>query len=294
METYYLVDFENVNNEGLKNIDDLTDTDHVHIFYTEYAPNIRLDIALVEGVDIKGHNIPPGKQSVDLHLVSFLGYLLGMDEDNQYSYVIISKDKGYDNIIAYWKEYGYNRITRNAIIPAKKLNRSGGRKQQSSGNQTTTRKLSGQERCRLNQYVQHAMLDEGYNAPTANKICSLVVAVYGEDRALSRLHNLIRNEYYDCDYIEIYQDVKNILHNYEKESKENTNNTKKSSWNLNTQIQQAIAKAGYANEVVNCVASIVVRNAGTNYPKQNIHTALIREFGRQSGSDLYNRVKNYV
>lgn len=40
METYYLVDFENVNNEGLKNIDDLSDTDHVHIFYTEYAPNM--------------------------------------------------------------------------------------------------------------------------------------------------------------------------------------------------------------------------------------------------------------
>ena len=44
MESFYLIDFENVHNEGLENIDTLTKTDHVHIFYTENASKISLDI----------------------------------------------------------------------------------------------------------------------------------------------------------------------------------------------------------------------------------------------------------
>lgn len=41
METFYLIDFENVHNEGLENIDSLTKEDHVHIFSTGNALNIR-------------------------------------------------------------------------------------------------------------------------------------------------------------------------------------------------------------------------------------------------------------
>ena len=37
METFYLVDFENVHNEGIENVDKLSKADHVHIFSTENA-----------------------------------------------------------------------------------------------------------------------------------------------------------------------------------------------------------------------------------------------------------------
>lgn len=55
METFYLVDFENVHNAGLENIDSLKKTDHVHIFSTENAQNIRMDLAFSKGKDIVGH-----------------------------------------------------------------------------------------------------------------------------------------------------------------------------------------------------------------------------------------------
>ena len=70
METFYLVDFENVHNEGLENIDSLKKTEHVHIFSTENALNIRMDIVFSKGIDIKGHIVPASKQSLDMHLVS--------------------------------------------------------------------------------------------------------------------------------------------------------------------------------------------------------------------------------
>ena len=101
METYYLVDFENVHNEGIANIESMTKDDHLHIFTTPNALNIRQDIFWLSG-DIQSHLVPVRKQSLDMHLVSYLGHLLGI-HGKQCAYVIISKDKDYDNIVKFWK-----------------------------------------------------------------------------------------------------------------------------------------------------------------------------------------------
>ena len=77
METYYLVDFENVHDDGIANIESITKSEHVHIFSTPNATNIRDDIFWMDG-DITSHLVPARKQSLDMHLVSFLGYLLGI------------------------------------------------------------------------------------------------------------------------------------------------------------------------------------------------------------------------
>ena len=104
METFYLIDFENVHNDGIANIESMTKEEHVHIFSTQNATNIRQDIFwLKEDRDIKPHLVPVRKQSLDMHLVSYLGYLLGV-YGKECSYVIISKDKDYDNIVKFWKE----------------------------------------------------------------------------------------------------------------------------------------------------------------------------------------------
>ena len=79
METFYLIDFENVHNDGIANIESMTKEEHVHIFSTQNATNIRQDIFwLKEDRDIKPHLVPVRKQSLDMHLVSYLGYLLGV------------------------------------------------------------------------------------------------------------------------------------------------------------------------------------------------------------------------
>ena len=78
----------------------------MHIFSTQNATNIRQDIFwLKEDRDIKPHLVPVRKQSLDMHQVSYLGHLLGV-YGKECSYVIISKDKDYDNIVKFWKEEG--------------------------------------------------------------------------------------------------------------------------------------------------------------------------------------------
>lgn len=222
METFYLIDFENVHNEGMESIGTLTETDHVHIFYTENALNISLDIVLTKGIDIVGHKIPVRKQSLDMHLVSYLGYLLGINKEKQCSYVIISKDKDYDNIIKFWQEDGFKSISRKQKIPSSDIVNQ--KKTTASVTATTTQtinskinagmayKFSGDDRSELNLYMQHGLVNLSYSRSVANRICKYVVAHCNDERMLNKIHNDLRGEFED--YSKVYEDVKAILEGF--------------------------------------------------------------------------------
>lgn len=77
METFYLIDFENVHNNGIANIDNLSNEEHVHIFSTQNALNIRPEVFWLKS-DINAHLVPVRNQSLDMHLVSYLGYITGI------------------------------------------------------------------------------------------------------------------------------------------------------------------------------------------------------------------------
>lgn len=217
METFYLIDFENVHNKGLENIDSLTKHEHVHIFSTENALNIRMDIVFSKGIDMKGHIVPVKKQSLDMHLVSYLGYLLGI-HGKQCAYVIVSKDTDYDNIIKFWKEEGYPNISRKHKIPGALKNT----KKTLQSNMDITNPIanskiskgmaynySGEDRSELNVFMQHGLVAEGYSCINANRICKFVIAHCNDEKMLSRIHNDLKKEY--DDYLQIYEDVKTIL-----------------------------------------------------------------------------------
>lgn len=203
METFYLIDFENVHNEGLKNIDSLTETEHVHIFSTKNALNIRMDIAFSKGID-EAHIVPVRKQSLDMHLVSYLGYLLGI-HGKECAYVIVSKDTDYDNIIKFWKEKGYPNISRKQKIPGSSANQ----KKISAG---MAYDFSGNDRSDLNLFMQHGLVNMGYSSNVANRICKFVIAHCNDERTLCGIHNDLKKEY--DDYLEVYEDVKTILERF--------------------------------------------------------------------------------
>lgn len=221
METFYLIDFENVHNEGMQNIDLLSKTDHVHIFSTDNALNIRMDIVFSKGIDINGHIVPVRKQSLDMHLVSYLGYLLGV-HGKQCAYVIVSNDKDYDNIISFWKEEGYVNISRKPAIPGKtsapsKTVSQNIMKKAPANSQTVNSKISagmdyefsGDDRSELNLFMQHGLLAMGYSGNDANRVCKYVIAHCNDERMLNEIHNDLR-EAYD-DYSGVYENVKTIL-----------------------------------------------------------------------------------
>ena len=105
MATYYLVDFENVHDTGLRGIDELSYEDCVFIFYTAYANRVGLD--MLEGIQagLRVIKTPTGDQSLDRHLISYLGYLLGQESNPETRYQIISKDNGYRSIVTFWNSW---------------------------------------------------------------------------------------------------------------------------------------------------------------------------------------------
>lgn len=102
-ETYYLIDFENVGPKGLEGADKLTKADLVHLFSTSQAAKITTaTLANFNATNLLVHEVPTGSQSVDMHLVSFLGYLLG-SLSSAPQIVIVSNDTDYDDIVSFWK-----------------------------------------------------------------------------------------------------------------------------------------------------------------------------------------------
>lgn len=220
MEIFYLIDFENVQNKGLENIDSLSKTEHVHIFSTKNAINIRMDIVFSKEIDIQGHIVPDGNQSLDMHLVSYLGYLLGI-HGKQCVYVIVSKDTDYDNIIKFWKEKGYSNISREQKIPKVSTKQ---KKTLQSVSTTTTKTVnnkisvrmaynfSGKDRSDLNQFMQRGLSDKGYKGDDINKICKYVVDHCNDEKILSGIHNDLKEKY--VNYREVYKDVKSIFEKF--------------------------------------------------------------------------------
>ena len=48
--------------------------------------------------------VPAGKQSADIHIGSYIGYLAGINKGRDCSIVVVSKDTDFDNVIKFWKK----------------------------------------------------------------------------------------------------------------------------------------------------------------------------------------------
>jgi len=102
IDTYYLVDYENVGSNGLSGCKNMVASDHIIIFFTQNARKIDMaEIANHGAAELKMIELPAGKQSADIHIGSYLGYLAGKSKCN---IVIISNDTDFDNIIKFWKK----------------------------------------------------------------------------------------------------------------------------------------------------------------------------------------------
>ncbi len=114
MNTYYLVDYENVGSNGLVGCNNMTESDHIIIFFTQNARKIDMaEIANHGSAELKMIEIPAGKQSADIHIGSYLGYLVGKSKCN---IVIISNDTDFDNVIKFWKKELGISLSRNHQI----------------------------------------------------------------------------------------------------------------------------------------------------------------------------------
>lgn len=108
-----MIDFDNVSSSGLSGWDNLGSTAHIIIFHASNTKTMKIDIDMlniVKNVNLETIEVPQGNQSVDKHIISYMGYLIG-NKGNNCQIVIISGDKGYENIINFWKSRGAKNIS---------------------------------------------------------------------------------------------------------------------------------------------------------------------------------------
>lgn len=102
MSVQYLVDYENVHESGIYGLDALAAEDCVYLFHTSTTERITLSTLDDVRAWVKVILVPPGKQSLDMHLGSFLGYLIGKETDPDTKYAIVSHDTDYRGITDFW------------------------------------------------------------------------------------------------------------------------------------------------------------------------------------------------
>ena len=125
----YVVDFENVNSQGLNGIDRLDSTDQVIIFYSENADSMTFD--LHEQINksrayIYFQKVDVGtKNALDFQLATYLGYMICENEkaDKQVTYYLVSKDRGYLSLINYWTKRDVDIVLVGSLNHSMKLRR---------------------------------------------------------------------------------------------------------------------------------------------------------------------------
>lgn len=102
----YLVDLENTGLAGLTGLEELSARDKVIVFYgtrtgsIAFDKHVELTKAKADVTYTKTERV--AKNYLDFQLVTYLGYLIGSGQERVY--YIISKDKGYDSCIEFWRK----------------------------------------------------------------------------------------------------------------------------------------------------------------------------------------------
>lgn len=111
-KTKIYVDFENVKIKGLEGLDELTEKDTLYLFYSKNAET--LTVPIHESIKNSKANIETiecstGSNAMDFVISTLLGSHVKTDTEKT-KYFIVSKDKGYQAIIDYWKDFDIKRI----------------------------------------------------------------------------------------------------------------------------------------------------------------------------------------
>lgn len=214
IETYYLIDFENVKEDNLLGAK-LGEFDQVHIFSTENVPKISIRLLSVfNATKVFSHVVAVGKQSLDMHLVSYLGYLLGKNENEKARYIIISQDTDYDNVITFWKSRTGFDIKRqssmgakgNKSVPkallAKTVNTV------NNAGKSSVKAKASQKKVQLNNEIQKKLSQAGFDKEIIGYVASLCIKQFSEKNAKQNIYRDIVAKYGQKQGLEIYNKIK--------------------------------------------------------------------------------------
>lgn len=323
VKTHYLIDLENVQTEGFSGCDKLTEDSMIHIFYTENSKKIDLDIIAVLGhARVELHKVSAGKQSLDMHLISFLGYLIGANEGKDVSFVIISKDTDYDNAVNFWKEQKQADVQRRKRIDPNYV--------EEKPKTSQTRYSNGYKRNGNGRYGSRGNYRSNYNNKTEQK-----PEIKFEDKSEVKLEEktLIKEEVKAEPLTEIKVEAvekakvetvieqpapveetpvkdssekkpaSNSKSSNKKPSGKKPSNKKPATQNNNASkqkeanpeaVSKALEAAGFTNGEAEYINNLIKNNPEDKSVKQLVYRAVISKYKQETGLKIYNSVKKYI
>ena len=114
--TIYLIDYENVHDIGMRNSEKVPEDSKILLFFSNNEDKITMGNLMPIVSRLTLYRTRAGKQSLDMHLASYLGHEIGIN-GKDHKYVIVSKDHDYDNVTLYWKDQGIDVSVQGALVP---------------------------------------------------------------------------------------------------------------------------------------------------------------------------------
>lgn len=107
------IDFENVHNTGLKDLENLTKNETVFLFYSKNTPHLPMEIVAkisksLASIELMESGV--GKNAMDFVIASYLGNMINK-HGKKADYFILSKDKGYKPLVDFWADYDVELIS---------------------------------------------------------------------------------------------------------------------------------------------------------------------------------------
>lgn len=114
----FLIDLENVKNQGLVGVELLAPEDRVFIFYSESANSLSIPIiqamnnsrAQIEYVRLQRS----GRNAMDFQIVALLGFLIGSERKGLYC--IVSQDNGYLAPVEFFMDHAADQLDVNVLL----------------------------------------------------------------------------------------------------------------------------------------------------------------------------------
>lgn len=205
ISAYYLVDYENVNIHGLTGCERTKKTDRIIIFFTQNANSLDMSAICRHGESkLEFREVAGGKQSADMHILSYLGYLIGknINRKKDTEYVIISKDTDFDKVIKSWKDESGVKIRRSPQISGKAEN---------IPQPATASSHSLNEKTKKNNEIMKCLSGSGMPVEIVSFVASTVVKNLGAQNSKQLVYRAIVAKYKQQKGLEIYSNIKKYI-----------------------------------------------------------------------------------
>ncbi len=308
MKTIYMIDFENTGASGLAGSRMLNEEDTIMIFFSQNC--IRIDMRTLDRCNagsIKFIEIPAGNQSLDMHISSYIGYFSHVNRKEGCKMVVISKDRGYEAVIAHWSSEKISIQSSKSIeeaitgVPAEEAAAAAKPKRKKKSSKKAEAKTGKNAEPNKAAKKELPKKSEPKPAEEPAPVTAEENAAEAEEKLQAPATEITAAEKTD-EVQEAVETVDKLKDSGDKTSEEVKIPAAKPAvspeaaqkMEKNIQIMQTLSKAGLPQKTVGEVSSICAKNYGQKNNKQLSYRAIVSNLGQKQGLEVYRLIKGIL